>query len=56
MKKYQIFKMEEDDSWALIEECLDDLVLADRLIMLRQDGKTYRAEQREGNFSLILDQ
>lgn len=52
--KYQIFKS-EDESWVLIEECMDDLALADRLITLRNDGEKYRAEKRDGNTAEILD-
>lgn len=52
---YQIFKKEPDDSWFLIEEMEDDLVLADRMLQLRQDGSEYRAEQRNGHNAQILD-
>ena len=51
---YQIFKL-DDESWALIEEMEDDLALAVRLLQLRQDGQTYRAEQRNGAMAKILD-
>jgi len=49
-----IWKKEDEMNWKLIEEMEDDLVLADRLIQLRQDGNEYRAEKREGGFSSVL--
>ena len=47
--------MQEDDSWILIEELQDDLVLADRLSQLRMDDEIYRAEAKDGFISKILD-
>ena len=45
----------ENNSWVLIEELSDDLVLADRINQLRQDGGEYRAEKREGGFASVLE-
>jgi hypothetical protein len=53
--KYQIFQMQEDESWTLIEELQDDLALAGRIQDLRKDGSIYRAEQKDGFLSKILD-
>ncbi len=44
-----------NDSWEMVEEMEDDLALAQRLIELRQDGNTYRAEKRTGGFSSVLE-
>jgi hypothetical protein len=56
MTKYHIFMKQSEEQWVLIEECEDDLVLADRLLQLRKDGKEYRAEKRDGFFATILDE
>ena len=53
---FQIFTKLNEESWKLVEECEDDLVLADRLLQLRKDGKEYRAEKRDGFFATILDE
>jgi hypothetical protein len=55
MKKYQIFMKKSDEEWTLIEECMDDLVLADRMIQLRSDGGEYKAEERDGNSARELN-
>jgi hypothetical protein len=54
---YQIFKkvVDENEYWTLVEEMQDDLVLAQRLLELRQDGNEYVAEKRDGCFSSVLE-
>lgn len=51
---FSIWK-QNGDSWELIEEMEDDLILADRMIQLRQDGNEYRAEKRDGGFASVLE-
>lgn len=43
------------ESWELVEEMQDDLALAQRLNELRQDGREYRAEKRNGGFASVLE-
>lgn len=51
-----IWKLKSElNSWELVEELSDDLVLAQRLNELRTDGGEYRAEKRDGGFATVLE-
>ena len=50
-----IWKKQDEQNWVFIEEMETDGLLIDRLIALRTDGNEYRAENRDGFVSQILE-
>ena len=53
----QIFKKvtDQNEYWTLIEELEDDLALAQRMSELRQDGQEYKAEQKDGGLTTVME-
>jgi len=50
-----IWRKIDEQTTELVEAMEDDLALAQRLLDLRQDGKSYHAEKHDNGMTVALD-